>query len=80
MKEKLQKLALGGSVITGTILATSLTPFAAGESGTDVSSIITTATSGVIADSKVVISSALSIGVVFFGAKLLWSKFKSMAR
>lgn len=31
-------------------------------------------------DATTVIASAIGIGVIFFGAKLLWSKFKSMAR
>lgn len=78
MKEKLKKGLLTASLATGTILATGIGAFAAEE--TSVSSIITTATTGVLADSKIVIASALSIGVVFFGAKLLWGKFKSMAR
>lgn len=81
MKERVKKLLVGASVVTGTLMTTGLSAFAAeGDTGTGVSEIITTATAGVIADSKVVIASALSIGVVFFGARLLWSKFKSMAR
>lgn len=79
MKERVKKLLFGASVVTGTLMTTGLSAFA--ETGdTGVSSIITEATAGVLADSKVVIASALSIGVVFFGARLLWSKFKSMAR
>lgn len=79
MKEKLKKLALSTSVGVGMLMTTGLTAFAA-EGDTGVASIITEATAGVLADSKLVIAAALSIGVVFFGAKLLWGKFKSMAR
>lgn len=81
MKERVKKLLFGASVVTGTLMTTGLSAFAeTSDTGTGVSQIITDATAGVIADSKVVIASALSIGVVFFGARLLWSKFKSMAR
>lgn len=45
-----------------------------------VAEIITDATTSIMADSKIVIASGLGIGVVFFAARLLWSKFKSMAR
>lgn len=41
---------------------------------------IEAASTSLIADATPVITSAVGIGVVFFGAKLLWSKFKSMAR
>ncbi len=81
MKEKLKKGLLSASLVTGAILSTGIGAFAEGpDTSTSVSTIITEATTGVLADSKVVIASALSIGVVFFGAKLLWGKFKSMAR
>ena len=38
------------------------------------------ASTGLIADASPVIAAGVGIGVVFFGAKLLWGKFKSMAR
>jgi len=40
---------------------------------------ITSAATNLQADAGTVISSAIGLGVVFFGAKLLWRKFKSMA-
>ncbi len=41
---------------------------------------ITSAAGDLTADAAPIIAAAVSIGVVFFGAKLLWGKFKSMAR
>jgi hypothetical protein len=41
---------------------------------------IQSASTDLIADASPVIAAGVGIGVVFFGAKLLWSKFKSMAR
>ena len=41
---------------------------------------INSAATSLTADATTVISAAIGLGVVFFGAKLLWSKFKSMAR
>ena len=41
---------------------------------------ITDAVSTVTGDATQVISAAIGLGVVFWGAKLLWSKFKSMAK
>ena len=41
---------------------------------------ITSAADSLKGDAASVISAAVGIGVVFFGAKLLWSKFKSMAK
>lgn len=41
---------------------------------------ITDAATGVGADAVPVIGAAVGLGVVFWGAKILWSKFKSMAK
>ncbi len=43
-------------------------------------SAITTAAESLKGDAVAVIGAAVGIGVVFFGAKLLWSKFKGMAK
>lgn len=40
---------------------------------------ITAASADLVGDAAPVIAAAISIGIVFFGAKLLWKKFKSMA-
>lgn len=52
---------------------------AEGDSSAIVSAIQSASTS-LQADAVTVIGLAVAIGVVFFGAKLLWSKFKSMAK
>lgn len=47
------------------------------------STIVTAIEAGVTsvtADSGTVIAAAVGLGVVFWGAKLLWSKFKAMAK
>lgn len=43
-------------------------------------SAIESAATSLQGDATTVIASAIGIGVIFFGAKLLWGKFKSMAR
>jgi len=43
-------------------------------------SAITSAVSGLQGDAITIITSAVGLGAVFFGAKLLWSKFKGMAK
>ena len=45
-----------------------------------VTGIIETAAETFKGDALKVIAAAVSLGVIFFGAKLLWSQFKSMAR
>lgn len=76
MKEKFRKVlpAIAG---VGAVMVTGFTAFA--EDG-GVSSIITATATSLKADATTVITSAVGVGVVFFGAKLLWSKFKSMAK
>lgn len=78
MKEKLKKVS---AVVTGVgvTLATGMTAFASEGSGI-VSGAIETATASVKTEAAVVIGSAVGLGVVFWGAKLLWGKFKSMAK
>lgn len=80
MTSKVKKLA---GVATGVAitLGTGLTAFAeSGPTENIVSDAINTAVSGVKSEANVVIASAIGLGVVFWGAKLLWSKFKSMAK
>ncbi len=43
-------------------------------------SSITTAADSLKGDAVTVIGAAVGVGIVFFGAKLLWSKFKGMAK
>lgn len=47
---------------------------------TGVTGIISSASADVIASATPVITAAVGVGVVFWGAKLLWGKFKSMAK
>lgn len=46
---------------------------------TSVVSIITNAASGLKSDAVTVIGAAIALGVVFWGAKVLWKKYKGMA-
>lgn len=49
----------------------------------DTSAIVTAiqaASTDLLGGASAVITAGVGIGVVFFGAKLLWGKFKSMAR
>lgn len=49
----------------------------------DTSAVVTaiqSAVTSVQGDATTVIGSAIGLGVVFWGAKLLWGKFKSMAK
>lgn len=41
---------------------------------------ITEAATGVKTDAGPVIAAAIGVGIVFWGAKVLWTKFKSMAK
>lgn len=55
-----------------------------GEGGTSgvsaVVSAITTATGDLGTQAITLIGAAVGLGVIFWGAKLLWTKFKSMAK
>lgn len=46
----------------------------------NVATAITDAVSGVAPQAVTVITAAVGLGVIFWGAKLLWNKFKSMAK
>lgn len=48
-------------------------------SGNSVVKIITDAASGLKGDAVTVIGAAIALGVVFWGAKVLWKKYKGMA-
>lgn len=50
------------------------------EDTSSVTSIITTAVTGLKSDAMTVIAAAIGLGVVFWGAKVLWGKFKGMAK
>lgn len=48
--------------------------------GTGVSQIITDAASSLKTEAGTVIAAAIGLGVVFWGARVLWGKFKGMAK
>ncbi|MCQ4635864.1 hypothetical protein NE619_03915 [Anaerovorax odorimutans] len=41
---------------------------------------ITKAGTDVLGDAAPIIAAAIGVGIVFWGAKVLWSKFKGMAK
>lgn len=47
---------------------------------TGVLGIITDQVTSLTSDASGVIAAAIGLGALFFGAKLLWGKFKSMAK
>ena len=49
------------------------------DGSTSVVKIITDAASGLKSDAVTVIGAAIALGVVFWGAKVLWKKYKGMA-
>lgn len=51
-----------------------------GEGTTAVVTAINEAVTSVSGDAATVIGAAVGLGVIFWGAKVLWSKFKSMAK
>lgn len=53
---------------------------AAGSTMTGITTAITTATADLGAEGLKIITAAVGIGVIFWGGKLLWTKFKSMAK
>lgn len=50
------------------------------EPAASVATIITDAATSLQADAMTVITAAVALGVIFWGAKVLWSKFKGMAK
>lgn len=78
MSGKLKKLVAGLSAL-GITLATGITAFAS-DGGTIISDAIGNAVEGLKSEAGIVIGSAVGLGIIFWGAKLLWSRFKSMAK
>ncbi|MCQ4922967.1 hypothetical protein NE686_07725 [Tissierella carlieri] len=79
MKDKVKKVLVGASAGATTLAVTGMTAFASEGTGI-VSGAIDTAVAGLKTEAGVVIGSAVGLGIVFWGAKLLWGKFKSMAK
>lgn len=82
MKEKLMglknKVLLGGAVTAGLIV--SAAPALAETTPNPVVTGIQTAVTSVSGDAATVIGAAIGLSVIFWGAKVLWSKFRSMAK
>ncbi|MDU7244576.1 MAG: hypothetical protein E6276_04195 [Clostridiales bacterium] len=51
-----------------------------GGSGDDVMGIIQQQITSLTSSSKTIIAGAIGLSAIFFGAKFVWTKFKSMAR
>lgn len=79
MKDKLKKVITGVTAGATTLALTGMTAFAS-EGGNIVSGAIDTAVGNLKTEASAVIGAAVGLGVVFWGAKLLWGKFKSMAK
>lgn len=79
MKDKIKKFA---TVTIPGLLITGGTCFAegTGSTGSTVTTAITEAATSVKGDATTVIAAAVGVGVIFWGAKVLWRNFKSMAK
>ena len=76
---KLTKIKLG--VTTAMVaLAVGAPAFAVESGGSAVVTAIQEQSAALISDGATVIAAGIGIGAVFFGAKMLWGKFKSMAK
>lgn len=77
-KGKYAKACLAGSMAMCSLMCAA--GAAEGEGAATVSGIITTEVASLKTEAQVVIGAAVGLGILFFGAKLLWSKFKGMAK
>lgn len=83
MKQNLKNLgySLAGAGTVALLSAGSAFAEGGGTAGlSSVTTAVTTAASEVKTEGAKVISAAIGVGIVFWGAKLVWSKFKSMAK
>lgn len=78
MNKLKQKVMIGfGAALPVMTLAT---PAFAAEGDSAVVTAIQSAVTSVTADSTPIIAAAIGLGILWWGAKLLWTKFKSMAK
>lgn len=83
MKQNLKNLgySLAGAGTVALLSAGSAFAEGGGTSGlSSVTTAVTSAAGEVKTEGAKVISAAIGVGIVFWGAKLVWSKFKSMAK
>ncbi|SDD11734.1 hypothetical protein [Peptococcus niger] len=62
------------------MIATPGVAMASEGAGNDVMGIIQTQITSLTSSSKTIIGGAIGLSAIFFGAKFVWTKFKSMAR
>ena len=72
-------IMLAAPAISCAAFAANETPALEGDNTNAVVSAINTAVTSVKGDAVTVIGAAVGLGVVFWGAKVLWKKFKDMA-
>lgn len=77
MKEKIKKLL---PFVLCVAVMIPMAAFADGAVDTTVSTAITGAAAGFKTEAGKVISAALGLGIIVWGAKRLWSTFKGMAK
>ena len=83
MKQNLKNLgySLAGAGTVALLSAGSAFAEGGGAAGlSDVTTAVNTAAGEVKVEGAKVISAAISVGIVFWGAKLCWTKFKSIAK
>lgn len=83
MKQNLKNLgySLAGAGTVALLSAGSAFAEGSGTAGlSDVTTAVNTAASEVKVEGAKVISAAIGVGIVFWGAKLCWTKFKSIAK
>lgn len=74
------QLGCTAAVLAGSVLPSTFALDESSTGNTAVVSAIQSAVTSVKGDAATVIGAAVGLGVVFWGAKVLWGKFKSMAK
>ncbi|MDY3618092.1 hypothetical protein [Agathobaculum sp.] len=77
LKDKAAKIGIAATLASAAVMTCA---GAAAESPSGAMDIINEATTSLRSDAVTVIAAGLGIGVLFFGAKFLWSKFKGMTK
>lgn len=74
--DKSLQLGASAAIAAGTLLPSA---FAADEGTSAIVTAIESASASIKSDAAPVIAAALGVGVMFWGAKILWVKYKGMA-
>ena len=74
------KVLLGKFSTVGAVVGTALVGTVCHAEAGPVVAAISTQVTSLTADALVVIGSAVGLSAIFFGAKLIWGKFKGMAK